>query len=109
MPSFLPKPVSATKSYQRHQPDRTTLYQLIHDNYLALDCYFSELGKYLPAYVKREFDAYLKCGKLENGFLRVRCEYCHHERLVAFSCKKRGFWSGRHPVSCGASRMAQTY
>jgi hypothetical protein len=26
----------------------------------------------------------------------VRCEECHHERLVAFSCKKRGtFGSGK--------------
>ena len=103
MPSLLPKPTPATKNYQRHQPEKTTLYQLIHDNYLDLDRYFSEQGKYLPAYVKREFEAYLKCGKLENGFLRVRCEDCHHERLVAFSCKKRGFCP-----SCGASRMAQT-
>ena len=23
--------------------------------------------------------------------MRVRCEDCHHERLVAFSCKRRGF------------------
>jgi hypothetical protein len=33
--------------------------------------------------------AYLKCGRLEEGFLRVRCEACHAEKLVAFSCKKR--------------------
>jgi hypothetical protein len=25
-----------------------------------------------------------------SGFLRVRCEVCHPERLVAFSCKRRG-------------------
>ncbi|NRB36978.1 MAG: transposase zinc-binding domain-containing protein [Pseudomonadales bacterium] len=103
MPLLLPKPAPATKNYQRHQPDKTTLYQLIHDNYLDLERYSSEQGKYLPAYVKRAFEAYLKCGKLENGFLRVRCEDCHHERLVAFNCKKRGFCP-----SCGASRMAQT-
>jgi ribosomal protein S27E len=53
--------------------------------------------------VIKEFEHYLNCGKLENGFLRVRCEDCHHERLVAFSCKKRGFCP-----SCGASRMTQT-
>ena len=50
-----------------------------------------------------EFDAYLKCGRLEEGFLRVRCEHCHAEKLVAFSCKKRGFCP-----SCGARRMAET-
>ena len=50
-----------------------------------------------------EFDAYLKCGRLEEGFLRVRCEHCHAEKLVAFSRKKRGFCP-----SCGARRMAET-
>jgi ribosomal protein S27E len=41
--------------------------------------------KYLHKYVRSEFEAYLKCGRLEYGFLRVRCEDCHHEHLVAFS------------------------
>lgn len=47
-------------------------------------------GRSLPDYVQQEFDAFLKCGRLEEGFLRVRCEGCHAEKLVAFSCKKRG-------------------
>ncbi|WP_412096508.1 transposase zinc-binding domain-containing protein [Citrobacter freundii] len=30
--------------------------------------------------------------RLEYGFMRVRCEDCHHERAwFAFSCKRRGF------------------
>ena len=33
----------------------------------------------------------------------MRCEQCHAEKLVAFSCKKRGFCP-----SCGARRMAET-
>jgi hypothetical protein len=40
---------------------------------------------------------------MEEGFLRLRCEQCHAEKLVAFSCKKRGFCP-----SCGARRMAET-
>jgi ribosomal protein S27E len=55
----------------------------------------------LPKYVQEEFEAYLKRGRLEHGFLRVRCEDCHAEKLVAFSCKRRGFCP-----SCGARRMA---
>lgn len=46
-------------------------------------------GRTLPGYVQEEFAAYLKCGRLEHGFLRVRCTACHTERLVAFSCKRR--------------------
>ena len=64
---------------------------------------FVEEGRVLPDYVQREFEDYLKCGRLEHGFLRVRCETCHEERLVAFSCKRRGFCP-----SCGARRMAES-
>jgi len=53
--------------------------------------------------VREEFEAFLRCGVLQNGFLRVVCEQCHAERLLAFSCKKRGFCP-----SCGARRMAES-
>ncbi|MBT3039875.1 MAG: transposase zinc-binding domain-containing protein [Candidatus Thiodiazotropha sp. (ex Codakia orbicularis)] len=57
----------------------------------------------LPLHVQQEFAEYLKCGRLEHGFLRVQCSECHHEHLVAFSCKRRGFCP-----SCGARRMAES-
>jgi ribosomal protein S27E len=60
----------------------------------AVECYYpdfltalAERERHLPACVQEEFEAYLKCGRLEHGFLRVRCTSCHAERLVAFSCK----------------------
>ena len=53
--------------------------------------------------MQEEFEAYLKCGRLEHGFLRVRCEDCHAEKRVAFSCKRRGFCP-----SCGARRMTDS-
>jgi len=39
----------------------------------------------LPEFVKDEFDAFLACGILAHGFLRLRCSECGHEKLVAFS------------------------
>ena len=45
----------------------------------------------------------VQCGRLEHGFLRMRCNHCHAEHLVAFSCKCRGFCP-----SCGARRMAES-
>jgi len=39
-------------------------------------------GRVLPEYVEREFDGYLKCGRLKHGLLRVRCEICYDKRLV---------------------------
>jgi len=36
-------------------------------------------------------DAFLECGILAHGFLRLLCANCGHDKLVAFSCKRRGF------------------
>src|SRR5262249_14108304 len=57
----------------------------------------------LPAYVEREFYAYVPCGILAHGFLRLGCDTCPKELLLPFSCKRRGFCP-----SCAARRMAQT-
>ena len=89
--------------YTRHRPERTLLYQLIQKYYPALKAHLAAQGTVLPGYVEQEFGDYLKCGRLEHGFLRVRCDACHAEHLVAFSCKRRGFCP-----SCGARRMAES-
>jgi hypothetical protein len=60
-------------------------------------------GARLPRFVKDEFDAFLECGILAHGFLRLRCGECGRDTLLAFSCKRRGFC----PL-CGARCMSQT-
>ena len=60
-------------------------------------------GARLPQFVKDEFNAYLGCGILANGFLRLTCDTCARDTLVAFSCKLRGICP-----SCGTRRMAET-
>jgi DNA-directed RNA polymerase subunit RPC12/RpoP len=60
-------------------------------------------GADLPQFVKDEVDAFLECGILAHGFVRLRCGDCGHDNLVAFSCKRRGVCP-----SCGARRMDQT-
>jgi len=60
-------------------------------------------GADLLQFVKDEFDAFLECGVLALGFLRLRCGDCGHDKLLANSRKRRGFCQ-----SCGARRMAQT-
>ncbi len=57
----------------------------------------------VPAFVERELTRYLECGILAYGFVRVRCSACRYDRVVAFSCKGRGFCP-----SCGGRRMADT-
>ncbi|MDH4312597.1 MAG: transposase zinc-binding domain-containing protein, partial [Gammaproteobacteria bacterium] len=89
--------------YRRHRPEATLLYQLVQQHYPAFRELRTEAGRPLPEFVQQEFEAYLKCGRLEEGFLRLRCDDCHTEKLVAFSCKKRGFCP-----SCGGRRMVET-
>ena len=72
--------------YQRRQPEQTHLYQLVERYYPEFRDLMTNQGRRLPDYVQEEFEIFLKCGRLEHGFLRVKCGACQHERLVAFSC-----------------------
>ena len=89
--------------YQRHRPEQTLLYQIVEQYYPAFAALMAEQERSLPDYVQREFEDYLRCGRLEHGLLRVRCDTCHAEYLVAFSCRRRGFCP-----SCGARRMGES-
>ena len=62
-----------------------------------------EQGSPVARFVERELRAYLDCGILARGFLRLHCDGCGHDRLLAFSCKGRGLCP-----SCGERRMADT-
>jgi ribosomal protein S27E len=97
-PPFIDPP-----GYEQHRPEQTLFYRLVEQHYPALLAAREAAGRPLPTYAQEEFEAYRKCGRLERGFLRVRCEDCHAEKLVAFSCKRRGFCP-----SCGARRMTDT-
>ncbi len=89
--------------YERHRPEQTLLYQIIEQHYPDFLSAMEVQDRPLPGYVQDEFEAFLQCGCLEHGFLRVRCEDFKHEHLVALSCKRRGFCP-----SCGARRMAES-
>src|SRR5882762_1601077 len=82
---------------------QSLLYQVIDEHYPDILAQLALDGRTLPQFVQREFTEYLKCGRLEHGFLRVRCGDCHAEKLVAFSCKRRGLCP-----SCGARRMVES-
>ncbi len=90
--------------YERRRPEETTLYQVVQEH---IETFFAqveqETGAGLPRFVKDEFEAFLECGILAHGFLRLRCGGCAQDTLVAFSCKRRGFCP-----ACGARRMAET-
>src|SRR5882724_8510802 len=100
-PSLAPAP----SSYAPRDPSYTVLYRVVADH---LETFLASLdadpdARGLPAYVERELYGSLQCGVLAHGFLRLGCDTCHHELLLAFSCKRRGFCP-----SCAGRRMVQT-
>jgi len=88
--------------YERRRPEESVLYRVVSAYWPAFRERVEELGS-LPKFVVREVDEYLGCGLLEVGFIRVRCTDCGFERLVGFSCKRRGFCP-----SCLGRRMSDT-
>ena len=89
--------------FERHRSEQTLLCKLVEQYYPDFGMQWASEGRALPDYVRQESDEYLKFGRLEYGFLRVQCETCHVEHLVAFSCKRRGFCP-----CCGARCMAES-
>jgi hypothetical protein len=62
--------------YQPRDPSSTVLYQMVAEH---LETFLSGIdadptAKGLPSYVRDEFQAYLKCGILAHGFLRLGCD-----------------------------------
>jgi hypothetical protein len=53
--------------YQRHHPQRTLLYRLVNEYYSAFLERLTVEGRTVPGYVRREFEEYLRCGRLEHG------------------------------------------
>jgi len=92
-------PDGAPPHYECHRPEQTTLYRLVQEHAASFIAHTeASTGSELPQFIKAEFDAFLECGILAHGFLRLRCGECGHDKLLAFSCKRRGFCP-----SCGVT------
>jgi hypothetical protein len=90
--------------YRPRDPANSVLYAVVREHVETFRVEARRLrdGQGLPRFVDDEFAAFLRCGFLAGGFARFRCDACRTERLVAFSCKGRGFCP-----SCGGRRMAE--
>ena len=94
----------AVPTYTPRDPSQTVLYNVIAEH---LETFLASLADDpdatgLPASVERAFYDSLRGGILAHGLLRLGCDTCQHELLLAFSCKRRGFCP-----SCAGRRMAQ--
>ena len=89
--------------YIPRRPEQTLLYRTIREQLESFLAQSRDRGHPVPRFVEQELRAFLRCGVLAQGFLRLHCDACGCDRLVPFSCKRRGFCP-----SCGGRRMADT-
>jgi len=97
-------PVGPVCTYRPRDAEHTVLHQIVREHLATFLHAAAERtgGDGLPAFVEREFRDFLSCGVWARGFARFRCDTCHAERLVPFSCKARAACP-----SCGGRRMAE--
>ncbi len=51
-------------SYERHRSEQTLLYRIVEQHYPTFLSLMAVQSRALPTYVQREFDDYLRCGRL---------------------------------------------
>ena len=90
-------------AYEARHPEQGLLYQVIAQHLETFLTRQAERDRPVPGFVRREFRAFLECGVLARGFLRVHCDACGKDRLVPFACRGRGFCP-----SCTGRRMVDT-
>ena len=110
-------PAGAPVQYERHRPEQTAMYRLVQQHAQTFFAQTEEAtGASLPLFFKDEFDAFLGCGILAHGFLRLRCDDCGHDKLVASTANDTGFappaalstWRRPHRIwSTTSSRMCR--
>jgi len=100
-------PATVPLVYRPRRPWATALYQCVDRHLETFAAVYEE--RFAPTYgpwrpiVRTTAGAYLDCGRYESGFARLHCDACGTERLLAFSCRRRGLCP-----SCAARRAALT-
>jgi hypothetical protein len=93
----------SVESYVPRNPEKSIQYGVVAAQLETFLARQRERDRVVPRFVEAELRAFLDCGVLARGFLRVHCDACGLDRLVPYSCKKRGFCP-----SCGGRRMSVT-
>ena len=78
--------------YRRRKPHLTPFCQCVQDHYETLDQVYPErfakrYGLWRP-FLKQVMFHYLSCVDLHEVFVRIYCDACGTERLLALSCKE---------------------
>ncbi len=75
---------SLARVVHRRRPEHGALHRVLRENLETFLARARERDRPVPRFVERELRAFLECGLLCYGFIRVRCSGCRYERLVAF-------------------------
>lgn len=90
--------------YTARRPAETILYAIVRDHIEAFLAHARENYECsLPRYVEQAFRVYLTCGVFAHKFMRLHCDACRRDLLVAFACQGRGICP-----SCAGRRMANS-
>lgn len=84
-------------TYVSRDPAAGRVFSVVQRSWRKFEQEARRVDKAPAPYVAREFEKFLGCGVLARGFIRLKCDSCSENRLVAFSCKRRGFC----PSCCG--------
>jgi len=95
--------IAPANDYVPRCANEKLVYRMVTEEVDGLLAESEAHGHRLPSFVESTFRDFLTCGVPEHGLLRVHCDQCGHDRVVAFSCKRRGVCN-----SCGGRRMAET-
>src|SRR5207244_1847932 len=90
--------------YRPRNPEDSLLYRTIAANLETFLARQQERGREVPHFVEHEMRAYLSCGVLACGFLRLKCESCGKDRLLRFLAKSD---PSVRPVADGAWPIPQ--
>jgi hypothetical protein len=69
-------------TYIPRNPEKTVLYGVVAVHLETFPARQRQRDRVLPRFVERELRAFLDCGVLARGFLRVHCDACGLDRLV---------------------------
>jgi hypothetical protein len=102
----------AAFEYRPRHPEESILYRVVAENLESFLMRQQDRGHVVPRFVEKELRAFLDCGVLARGFVRVHCDSCGMDRVVPYSCKCRGFCpscgggAARRQAHCEGQRWA---
>jgi hypothetical protein len=75
-----------TSDYVPRNPADSVLYSAVAEHLETFLAKQRQRERIVPRFVERELRKFLECGILAHGFLRVHCDACGRDRVVAYSC-----------------------